>query len=160
MVAFSRFFPAMVICLAVWTICTWSGLPLNGQEMAAGLAVSFLAAFVVSSTLFEKSGAGLFSPIRWLRFLAYIPIFIREEIKSHVAVIKLIISGKTNPAIVRAPVRPKTAFGRMMLANSITLTPGTFVLHEGRDFYIHCLDYSPGPDIVAPFDKRVEAITE
>jgi multicomponent Na+:H+ antiporter subunit E len=144
-----------------WGAFTYTGLPPDSQEMIAGFFVALIAAAVIYPVAFEKSGGGILNPRRWLLLAAYGPVFIREEIKSHWAVFKLVFTGKINPAIVKAPVKCKTALGRMMVANSITLTPGTFVLKEGHDcFYVHCLDYTPGPAITAPFDSRVGRIAE
>ena len=53
---------------------------------------------------------------------------------------------KINPGIVKVPVGPESDYGQAMLANSITLTPGTITMdaaedEEGRTwFYIHWIN--------------------
>ena len=54
---------------------------------------------------------------------------------------------KVNPGIVKVPVNLGDGYPEAMLANSITLTPGTITLditeEEGQDyFYIHWIDVS------------------
>ena len=45
------------------------------------------------------------------------------------------------PVIVRFRVDLETELARVILANSITLTPGTItVLLEGNEYTVHCLD--------------------
>ena len=50
-----------------------------------------------------------------------------------------------NPGFVKVPADVKTEYGRSMLANSITLTPGTITMdiaeEEGKTYYyIHWID--------------------
>lgn len=43
----------------------------------------------------------------------------------------------------------KSEFLKILLANSITLTPGTITLNiEGDLFYVHVFDYTLGEDLV------------
>ena len=63
--------------------------------------------------------------------------------KANVSVLKIIVSPELQPepALVFFETELKTGMAKMMLANSITLTPGTItVLVEGSRFCVHCLD--------------------
>ena len=77
--------------------------------------------------------------------LAYIAVLIIEIIKANFTVMKIILFGskKIEPAVVCFHSDLKTRFARVILANSITLTPGTITssLHED-EYYVHCLDKS------------------
>ena len=57
-------------------------------------------------------------------------------------VAKRVITGEINPGIVKFDPRLKTDRGRMMLANSITLTPGTLTVDVDDDgiFYVHAIN--------------------
>ena len=45
-----------------------------------------------------------------------------------------------NPGIVRVPVTLHSDYGKTLLANSITLTPGTLTLDvKNQNFYVHWL---------------------
>jgi multicomponent Na+:H+ antiporter subunit E len=68
-----------------------------------------------------------------------------------------------DPGIVRVKTRLKTPVGRLALANSIALTPGSLVVDmEGDTLTVHCLDMqSTGPAeatrlIVGPFEADLE----
>ena len=78
-------------------------------------------------------------------------VFIRELTKSSWAVAKTAFARNpsNSPAIISVAINLKTDFGIAMLANLVSLTPGTTSLHVSEDrkiLYVHCLD---APDIDA-----------
>ncbi|MDO4554532.1 MAG: Na+/H+ antiporter subunit E [Lachnospiraceae bacterium] len=78
-------------------------------------------------------------------FLWYLVILIVEILKANVAVMHFIISSKeeVEPQIITFQTDLKTKTARMILANSITLTPGTItVTLEENQYTVHCLDKS------------------
>lgn len=80
-------------------------------------------------------------------------IFIRELLRSSVSVLVAAVSRNpvTNPAIIEVPVRLRTETALVVLANLITLTPGTTTLHvaDNREsLYIHCLQASDVASVV------------
>lgn len=78
-------------------------------------------------------------------FLKYGIILVWEVIKSNLAVIRIILSPKLeiNPTFVKFQTDLKTETARVTLANSITLTPGTYTAGlEGNEYTIHALDAS------------------
>ena len=77
--------------------------------------------------------------------LQYVFILIKEIIKANFEVIRMITSSRyeIEPAVVRFRTDLKTTPARILLANSITLTPGTItVLLEEDEYVVHCLDKS------------------
>ncbi len=85
-----------------------------------------------------------------LRILQYIVILIWEIIKANMAVIKILVSPKSepHPAIIHFNTTLKTKMAKVLLANSITLTPGTITVSlEGDELVVHCLDKSMGEGI-------------
>lgn len=73
----------------------------------------------------------------------YLWVLVREIVKANLCVLKIILSPELQPepALVyfESDLRSETA--KMILANSITLTPGTITVSvEGRRFCVHCLD--------------------
>ena len=52
----------------------------------------------------------------------------------------------------------KSDFGKVMLANSITLTPGTITVHVKDDlFLVHCLDKEMGETLEnSEFEQRIK----
>jgi multicomponent Na+:H+ antiporter subunit E len=69
------------------------------------------------------------------------------------------------PGIVLVKTKLKTPLGRLLLANSITLTPGTITVEsDGDDFYIHWIrvegvhDKERTRKIVSGFEGFLEVI--
>lgn len=87
-----------------------------------------------------------------LRFYRLIPLFfqysftlIREIVQANLVVCRLILSRReiVEPAIVHVHTNLKSETARVLLANSITLTPGTItVAMTEDDLLVHCLDKS------------------
>lgn len=78
-------------------------------------------------------------------FLCYVATLIVEIIKANIAVIHLILTAEevVEPVVVRFKTTLKYDITRTLLANSITLTPGTITASlEGDEIVVHCLDKS------------------
>ena len=79
----------------------------------------------------------------FFRALHYVVVLLWEVIKANTQVIKLIVSSKyeVEPKLVTFKTDLKTAPAKVMLANSITLTPGTITVSlEDNSYQVHCLD--------------------
>lgn len=79
------------------------------------------------------------------KFLRYVVILVIEIVKANFSVIHMILSEReeTEPALVSFHSDMKSDVGRALLANAITLTPGTITVSlEGSDYVVHCLDES------------------
>ena len=75
-------------------------------------------------------------------FLLYILNLIWEIIKASASVMDLLISRgrQPDPVIVEFDSEFTSSFVNVLLANSITLTPGTYtVFHKKNHFAVHCL---------------------
>lgn len=80
-----------------------------------------------------------------ISFLRYVVILVWEIIKANIAVIHLILTDReeVEPVLVTFRTKLKTETARVILANSITLTPGTITVSmEGDQLVVHCLDKS------------------
>ena len=76
-------------------------------------------------------------------FMRYLWVLVQEIVKANVCVLKLILSPdlQPEPAFLYFDTDFKTGAARMLLANSITLTPVTITVSvEGDRFFVHCLD--------------------
>lgn len=79
----------------------------------------------------------------FFRIIQYTIVLIIEIVKANLSVAHLILTEKEEPEpqLVTFSTDLKTSLGRSMLANSITLTPGTItVLLEDNNYTVHCLD--------------------
>lgn len=77
--------------------------------------------------------------------LTYFVVLIIEIFKSAIAVYKRVYSRKIEiqPQMVFFDVDIESEFLRFVLANSITLTPGTITVDvDGKHFCVHALDYT------------------
>ncbi|MDH3208217.1 MAG: Na+/H+ antiporter subunit E [Gemmatimonadota bacterium] len=76
------------------------------------------------------------------RFLLYLPWLMKEIFMANLEVAKVILDPKLpiSPRMVVFHGSQQTDLGRVIYANSITLTPGTITTGvEGQDFQIHAL---------------------
>lgn len=83
----------------------------------------------------------LFRLIPW--FVRYFWVLVKEIVKANVCVLKLILSPELQPepAFVYFNTELHSGVARVILANSITLTPGTITVSlEDNQFCVHCLD--------------------
>lgn len=77
-----------------------------------------------------------------LYIIQYAGILIKEIFKSNFHVAKIVLSPKMNisPQVVKINTEIKSDLYKTMLANSITLTPGTLtLLMNNNELTIHCL---------------------
>lgn len=77
--------------------------------------------------------------------LQYIGLLLWEIVKANMATIRFIMSikHKNEPVLVSFKTTLKTQTAKSLLANSITLTPGTITVSLEEDEYVvHCLDKS------------------
>ncbi|MBN2300311.1 MAG: Na+/H+ antiporter subunit E [Acholeplasmataceae bacterium] len=83
-------------------------------------------------------------PVKLVKFLfIYLPVFIWKLILANFDVAKRVLSPKIplNPGIVKIQTDLKGDFGKLTLANSITLTPGTLSIDIIDDYiYVHAID--------------------
>lgn len=86
--------------------------------------------------------------------LLYILVLLKEIIKSNVSAIGLALSyrNEIDPVIIKFRTDLKSNTAKVVLANSITLTPGTItVALEGEELTVHALDV----DLVRGIDDSV-----
>ncbi len=87
---------------------------------------------------------------RFPRALLYLLILIKEVIVANAHVIYSIYNSKleVEPRVVTFSRRFKEEHHNAILAESITLTPGTITVHlEGSHYTVHCLDKEMGKGI-------------
>ena len=110
----------------IWLIANATLAP---QTVIAGLVISALIALVFASF------ARVYSVVRWspvvlYYYLKYLSVFFIELVKANISVMRLVFSPRIDirPGIVEIKTELKSPIGRLALANTITLTPGTLVV--------------------------------
>lgn len=144
----------------------WLNVSLASDVIIAGLVVSFVIALIFRHRLSVLADLR-FTPRALAFAVLYFPYFIKELVKSNINVAKIVLSPKLslNPGIVKVRTKLKSRLGRLLLANSITLTPGTLTVELSDEWlYIHWITVD-SPDIegatasiVAGFEYYLEAI--
>ncbi len=90
--------------------------------------------------------------------LSYIAVLFVEVVRSGIAVLRFVLSPRIEiqPQIVVFRVPLQNDFLKTVLANSITLTPGTITVNvDGDRFYVHALDYTLAEGIEDSIFQRI-----
>lgn len=106
------------------------------EVLIAGVIVCLLTSLFSAKFFIHEKAFWLLNPARLGSFLLYCcVIFPIELVKANVDVAIKALSPKLNihPGIVKVPSELKSEYGQAMLANSITLTPGTITLDLAED---------------------------
>ncbi len=143
-----RFIFATVVAYVVYLLLT-IGSGTVGLWSTAELIVGVALAVVVGALLrnrFIGKDLRMLHPKRWFTFLAYLFPFFWAMAKANVDVAYRVITGRINPAIVKIDPKLKSDMSLTILANSITLTPGTLsvdVSPETNELYVHWINVDP-----------------
>ena len=116
---------------------------LNGSvqlgTLAVGLAVAAVIVFFFRDSLSVLSGHKLTPRAIWVSLL-YVGYFLKELVKANLQMAAIVLKPRLpiEPAIVATKVKLTHPVARLLLANSITLTPGTLsVQYKGDTLYVH-----------------------
>ena len=97
-----------------------------------------------------------FRPISYAIWLA------KEIVESNIEVTRVILSRKLaiRPRMIRVKASQQSEIGRVILANSITLTPGTVSVDmQGERIWVHALSFEGAEeDLSGDMDRRVCAL--
>ena len=129
-----------VIFFLIWII-------FNGQftwEIAAfGLVIAGAIYWFICRYLDYSPRKDIILCKRFFLVLHYIFVLLKEILKANATVFKMVYSAKYHfePAVVHFTTTLNSNFARVLLANSITLTPGTITVSlQDNEYVVHCLD--------------------
>jgi len=97
-----------------------------------------------------------------LLILEYFGIVLRDIVVSNIQVARLVLfraSGKLRSELVTVPLDLRSPEGIVVLAGTITMTPGTLtaeVSPDGGSLVVHCLDVADKEALVAGIKTRYE----
>ena len=112
---------------------------LSLESLAIGVVVAGALAFFLSGNLSYLSGYR-FSPAALAATFGFLGYFLWELAKANIAMAMIVLQPRLpiDPAIVRIRTGLKNPTARLLLANAITLTPGTLSVEiKGDWLYIH-----------------------
>lgn len=129
------------IYLFTFLIAIWLALTntFQWQELSVGIFISLVLALFLNKN-YLKLGLPPLSIKRIIFFILYIFVLFIEIIKANFDVAYRVIHPKMpiKPGIIIIKTKLKQDIAKMILANSITLTPGTFTLDiKGDELLIH-----------------------
>jgi multicomponent Na+:H+ antiporter subunit E len=158
-----QFLNLWITLLLIWVIANGTlafDVLITGIVISAAIALAF------------ASFARVYSVIRWspkvmLYYLMYLAVFLIELARANLNVMRLVFSPRIDiePGIVEIKTSLKSPIGRLALANSITLTPGTLVVDIKDDsLFIHWINVSATDpvaateEISARFEKYLKVV--
>jgi multicomponent Na+:H+ antiporter subunit E len=158
-----QFLNLWLTLMLIWVIANGTLAP---DSLIAGLVISAAIALAFASF------ARVYSVIRWspkviIYYLLYLGVFLIELTKANLNVMRLVFSPRIEiqPGIVEIKTELKSPIGRLALANSITLTPGTLVVDMKDDsLFIHWINVSATDpvkateEISARFEKYLKVV--
>jgi len=130
-----------IIGFIVWMLLGW---PPDLQHALVGVFAAGFVAFLTGD-MFARRPHHFSHIARYLWFGYYVPLFLWECLKANIDVALRVLDPRLpiNPGIVKVKTTLKSDTALTFLANSITLTPGTFCVDikpEEGVLYIHWID--------------------
>lgn len=160
-----RYLAMFLLLMFVWLLFTFN---LKPDSLLVGGLCSLLAV-VVFGNYFPWGSRKFLQPGRYFWALAFLFVFLWECIKANFDVAYRVLHPglPIRPGIVKVRLNVQTELARTMLANSITMTPGTITIDIIGDYiYIHWIYVSsldPGVysgKICGRFEKYIRRIFE
>ena len=135
------------------------------QEIIVGAIVAITVA-ALTYKLLPGASMKYFHPRRLGYLTVYVFVFIWEMIKANINMMIIVLSPKMplKPGIIKITTDLKPHIAKLMLGNSITLTPGTMTMEVVDNvFYIHwvklCDDLSEAGNIIkGAFEKWLKGV--
>lgn len=160
-----RYLTVFILSLIFWLLLTFR---ITVPNLIVGSIASVIASFIFTK-YFIKNVHKLLQPHRYFWFIIYLVVFVWECIKANLDVAYRVLhpSMPIRPGIVKVKTSLKSDLARTLLANSITMTPGTISVDIIGDYlYVHWIYVrSEDPDvytrmITGAFENYIKKIIE
>jgi multicomponent Na+:H+ antiporter subunit E len=138
-ISIGKFLFNWLLMFVVWLGFTTT---LEPTEVITGAVVSLIVSLMTAG-VFRCCALDVFLPQKLFYIIKYIFVFTIALLKANFDVARRVLSPSLpiNPGIVEFETRLTNEFAKMVLANSITLTPGTLTIDMvGNRYYIHWID--------------------
>jgi len=146
---------SVAVFVLLWLLLAGS---LRGDELIAAAVVGVLVAVITGPRLAVLGGVRL-SAASPIHLVLYLASFLAALLRANLDMARRVLSPSLplRPAVVDVKTRLQSPLGRMLLANSITLTPGTLSVDIiGDRILVHWIDSGPGEDL----ERATRAISE
>jgi len=158
-----QFLNLWLTLLLIWLIANGT---LATDSVLTGVVIT--AAIALAFATYSR----VYSVIRWsprviYTYLLYLGVFLYELVKANLNVMRYVYSPHIDihPGIVEIRTGLRSPIGRLALANSITLTPGTLVVDmQGDSLFIHWINVTATDPVAATqeiagrFEKSLKVI--
>jgi len=160
-----RYITLFILSLIFWLLLTFK---LTFPNIIVGSVASVICSLFFGR-FFIRNVNKLLQPHRYFWFIVYLFVFIWECIKANIDVAYRVLhpAMPIRPGIVKVKTELKSDMAKMLLANSITMTPGTISVDIIDDtLFIHWIYIrSEDPEvytslITGPFEKYIKRIIE
>jgi multicomponent Na+:H+ antiporter subunit E len=155
-----RYLYTFLIMMVFWIL-------LSGKfdlfHLTLGVISSALVSFISTDLFMYEQGKNRLST--GLHFLLYLPWLLYQIVLStlHVTFLALHprMKDQIDPTIVTFKTKLKSNLGKVALANSITLTPGTITIRvEGQVFYVHAISRKAAAGLPGEMEERLAKVFE
>ena len=160
-----RYLALFILTYIFWLLLTFN---LSAANLVAGAVAALVTSLLFTKYFFIKVGKFL-QPVRYFWLVVYLVIFTWECIKANFDVAYRVLhpAMPIKPGIVKVKLGLQSDFARTMLANSITMTPGTITVDiVGDELFVHWI-YVKSEDpaeysqkIAGRFEKYIKKIFE
>lgn len=152
------FLVSLALLLVAWIMLTAS---FHYQELMAGVLVTLALAVILNSILPHGGKGNVFLGI--LRSIWFLLILFKEMIVANLDVAYRVLHPRMpiRPGIIEVKPGLKSDMGKLLLSNSITLTPGTLSMDwDGESLFIHWINVNEeDPESsVKPLEKAVKGV--
>lgn len=160
-----RYIAVFILSLIFWLLITFR---ITVPNIITGSVASALTSAIFARYYFNNVYKYL-QPARWFWFLIYLIVFLWACIKANFDVAYRVLhpAMPIKPGIVKVRTTLRSEFAKTILANSITMTPGTITVDIiENDFYIHWIYVSSDdPEvytkkITGNFEKYIKRFAE
>jgi len=148
----------LLALVTIWFL--WSAHFEPFMLILAALSIALSMWISLRMHIVDEEGAPVQMGLR--PFTHFAPWLGKEIVDSNIEVAKIILSRKMplKRNVVTVPTGPKSELGEVILANSLTLTPGTVSIKmEGDDILVHALSFEgAAEDLSGEMDRRIQAL--
>ncbi|HEY9098102.1 MAG TPA: Na+/H+ antiporter subunit E [Thiobacillus sp.] len=153
----TRFLPHPLLTLTLVILWLLLVNQFSAGHLVLGMLLGWLIPFVTSR--FWPESIRIRHPIALLRYLV---IFVYDIVRGSFEVAFLILRGPSHlrPVFIEIPLALKTDLAISLLANTISLTPGTvsaWLSEDKRTLVVHTLDTDDADALIAEIKARYEA---
>ena len=152
------FWATVCILFLFWILITWR---LHWQHLLVGALCSYGIALFNNDLLLKQEERPLYLKSTIGKWIAYFYILVVAIFKANFDMAKIVLAPRLDisPGFVKYLTKVTKPMNRVILANSITLTPGTLTVEVEEDvFFVHAITRAAAEDVAAwdMMDRLIE----